>query len=81
MYPEWLFRLIEEGEADTYHANSYVLLHVNFGVPEEYEEGHLPGALYLDTNQLEDSLNDWNRRSPAEIEARSCRSESAPTPR
>lgn len=69
VYPEWLFRLIEEGEADTYNANSYVLLHVNFGVPEEYEEGHLPGALYLDTNQLEDSLNDWNRRSPAEIEA------------
>ena len=37
-------------------------------MPEEYEEGHLPGALYLDTNRLEDPA-DWNRRSPAEIEA------------
>ncbi len=41
---------------------------MNFGVPEEYAENHLPGALYLDTNRLEDP-EDWNRRSPAEIEA------------
>jgi len=40
-----------------------------FAFPEEYEDGHLPGAVYLDTNQLEDSSNDWNRRIPAEIEA------------
>jgi thiosulfate/3-mercaptopyruvate sulfurtransferase len=47
---------------------SFVLLHVNFGVPEEYAEGHIPGALYLDTNSLEDP-GDWNRRSPEAIEA------------
>jgi thiosulfate/3-mercaptopyruvate sulfurtransferase len=46
---------------------SFVLLHVNFGVPEEYAEGHIPGALYLDTNSLEDPA-DWNRRSPEAIE-------------
>jgi len=46
----------------------FVLLHVNFGVPEEYAEGHIPGALYLDTNWLEDPT-DWNRRSPAVIKA------------
>ncbi len=51
VYPEWLFELINWSKADTYRGNSYVLLHVNFGVPEEYEEGHLPGAIYLDTNQ------------------------------
>ena len=46
----------------------YLLFHVNFGVPEEYVDGHLPGALYLDTNQLE-SPRDWNRRSPEDLEA------------
>ncbi len=46
---------------------SFLLLHVNFGVPEEYAEGHIPGAHYLDTNWLEDPA-DWNRRSPDAIE-------------
>jgi thiosulfate/3-mercaptopyruvate sulfurtransferase len=45
-----------------------LLFHVNFGVPEEYEENHLPGALYLDTNRLENP-DDWNRRTPQELEA------------
>src|SRR5205823_895861 len=44
------------------------LFRVNFGVPEEYADSHLPGALYLDTNQLE-SARDWNRRSPEELDA------------
>src|SRR5436190_6066865 len=46
---------------------SFLLFHVNFGVPEEYAEGHIPGAHYLDTNWLEDPV-DWNRRSPEAIE-------------
>ena len=46
----------------------FLLFHVNFGVPEEYAEGHIPGALFLDTNWLEDPA-DWNRRSPEVIEA------------
>ena len=47
---------------------AFRLFHVNFGVPEEYAEGHIPGAFYLDTNWLENPV-DWNRRSPAEIDA------------
>ncbi|MFL5707794.1 MAG: sulfurtransferase [Chloroflexota bacterium] len=46
----------------------FLLFHVNFGVPEEYAEGHIPGARYLDTNWLEDPA-DWNRRSPEAITA------------
>lgn len=44
-----------------------LLFHVNFGVPEEYADGHIPGAIYLDTNWLE-SPTDWNRRGPAELD-------------
>ncbi len=68
VHPDWLRRLLEGEQPDTYRGSRFVLLHVNFGVPEEYEEGHLPGALYLDTNRLEDPA-DWNRRSGEEIEA------------
>lgn len=68
VYTEWLRELIDGSSPDTYDGSGYLLFHVNFGVPEEYEENHLPGAIYLDTNRLEDPA-DWNRRSPAEIEA------------
>jgi thiosulfate/3-mercaptopyruvate sulfurtransferase len=47
--------------------DDFLLFHVNFGVPQEYEESHLPGALYLDTNWLENPVN-WNRRTHAELE-------------
>ena len=49
----------------------FLLFHVNFGVPEEYEESHIPGALYLDTNRLEDPA-DWNRRDAGRARRRAC---------
>ena len=68
VHPAWVRRLIAGGRPDTYPGRGFAVLHVNFGVPEEYEEGHLPGALYLDTNRLENP-DDWNRRSPDELHA------------
>jgi thiosulfate/3-mercaptopyruvate sulfurtransferase len=68
VHPEWLRRLLDGGRPDAAPAGPFRLLHVNFGVPEEYEENHIPGALYLDTNRLENPT-DWNRRSPQELEA------------
>jgi molybdopterin synthase sulfurtransferase len=65
---EWLRRRLAGEHPEAAGNDPFVLLHVNFGVPEEYEENHLPGALYLDTNRIEDPA-DWNRRSAAEIEA------------
>lgn len=65
---DWLRRLLAGETPEAAPAGRSVLLHVNFGVPEEYQENHLPGALYLDTNRIEDPAT-WNRRSPAEIEA------------
>lgn len=63
VHGDWL-RLVLEGRAvEAAPAGPIRLFHVNFGVPEEYAEGHLPGAVYLDTNRLEDPA-DWNRRGP-----------------
>jgi 3-mercaptopyruvate sulfurtransferase SseA len=68
VHPEWLHRLISGQQPDTYAGNGFAVFHVNFGVPEDYEVEHLPGALYLDTNALESAV-DWNRRSAEELEA------------
>ena len=65
---DWLRRVLAGEQPEAAPTGRALLFHVNFGVPEEYAEGHIPGALYLDTNRLEDPA-DWNRRSPAELEA------------
>ena len=65
---EWLRQVLDGERPEAAPAGKFLLFHVNFGVPEEYEDGHIPGALYLDTNWLEDPA-DWNRRSPEAIDA------------
>jgi molybdopterin synthase sulfurtransferase len=64
---EWLREVLDGGRPEAAPEGPFILFHVNFGVPDEYAENHIPGALYLDTNWLEDPV-DWNRRSPAAIE-------------
>jgi len=71
VHTEWLRQVLEGGRPEAAPAGPFLLFHVNFGVPEEYEESHIPGALYLDTNRLESS-DDWNRRSPEELEQALC---------
>ena len=64
---DWLRQVLAGERPEAAPEGRFVLFHVNFGVPEEYAEGHIPGALYLDTNWLEDPA-DWNRRSPEALE-------------
>ena len=71
VHPEWLAQLLAGGQPEAAPQGRFLLFHVNFGVPEEYEENHLPTALYLDTNELENP-DDWNRRSPRELETALC---------
>ncbi|MDQ6713304.1 MAG: rhodanese-like domain-containing protein [Candidatus Dormibacteraeota bacterium] len=68
VHADWLRQLLGGGRPEAAPAGAFRVFHVNFGVPEEYEENHIPGALYLDTNQLENH-KDWNRRTPDELEA------------
>jgi thiosulfate/3-mercaptopyruvate sulfurtransferase len=65
---DWLADLLAGGSPEAAPTGDYLLFHVNFGVPEEYAEDHIPGARYLDTHWLEDPA-DWNRRSPEALEA------------
>jgi thiosulfate/3-mercaptopyruvate sulfurtransferase len=67
VHTEWLRALLAGERPETAPAGAFTLFHVNFGVPEEYADGHIPGALYLDTNWLEDPA-DWNRRAPDVLE-------------
>ncbi len=66
--PEWVAQLLAGSRPDTYRGDDFAVFHVNFGVPEEFADGHLPGSYYLDTNWLE-AEHDWNRRSPSELES------------
>jgi thiosulfate/3-mercaptopyruvate sulfurtransferase len=71
VHTDWLRRLLDGERPEAAPAGRFLLFHVNFGVPEEYEENHIPEALYLDSNLLE-SPDDWNRRSPSELESALC---------
>jgi thiosulfate/3-mercaptopyruvate sulfurtransferase len=66
VHPSWLAALQAGSAPDHAPVGEWLLFHVNFGVPEEYLDSHLPGALYLDTNRLE-ARETWNRRTPEEI--------------
>jgi thiosulfate/3-mercaptopyruvate sulfurtransferase len=67
VHVDWLHQVLAGERPEAAPEGRFLLFHVNFGVPEEYAEGHIPGALYLDTNWLEDPA-DWNRRSPEAID-------------
>jgi molybdopterin synthase sulfurtransferase len=67
VHTEWLRQVLAGEPPEAAPGGRFLLFHVNFGVPEEYEENHIPGALYLDTNRLESPV-DWNRRSPEELD-------------
>jgi molybdopterin synthase sulfurtransferase len=67
VHTEWLRGVLAGERPEAPPADAVRLFHVNFGVPEEYADGHIPWALYLDTNWLEDPA-DWNRRSPEALE-------------
>lgn len=67
VHPGWLHELIQGREAKNGAGQGFVIAHVTFGVPEEYADGHIPGAIHLDTLALE-SPDTWNRRSAGELE-------------
>jgi len=62
----WLNKIIKTGSAPEYNNNKYVICHAHYQNKKDYEEGHIPQAIDLDTNLLESSKT-WNRRKPEEL--------------
>jgi len=70
VYPAWLQARLGDGiGAGT--DRSPIIRHANFDFLEDYEVGHIPGAVPLNTNLLEDPAT-WNRRPPDELEETLC---------
>ncbi len=62
----WLRDLLTDGVAPEYSNEKYAVCHAHYRNRADYEKGHIPGAIPLDTNTLE-SPKTWNRRTPAEL--------------
>jgi 3-mercaptopyruvate sulfurtransferase SseA len=67
IHPEWLRQLLTGSDPESGGAVPYILAHVNFDNWGDYDEGHIPGAIWLDTLLLEDDLT-WNCRTAEELE-------------
>ena len=64
----WLKTLFERGTAEEYDGEKFILCHAHYRNPGDDAQGHIPGAVALDTNTLE-SPETWNRRPPEELQA------------
>jgi 3-mercaptopyruvate sulfurtransferase SseA len=67
VHPGWLAQLISSRIAPDFGGGSYILAHVSFDNRDDYDQGHIPGAISLDTLFLEEP-EQWNRRNPEELE-------------
>ncbi|MFW5663853.1 MAG: rhodanese-like domain-containing protein [bacterium] len=69
VYPAWLSTLLSEGTPPHYeNGENFVVCHAHYRNYDDYLQGHIPGAIALDTLTLE-SPETWNRRSPQELKA------------
>jgi thiosulfate/3-mercaptopyruvate sulfurtransferase len=64
--PQWLHGLIRDERPMGCERKRFVLCHAHYDYYEDYEKGHIPGAIALNTLALE-SPETWNRRSPDEL--------------
>ena len=60
--PRWVHQLIQEGDSEEYR-----IVEVAWRKVKQYEAGHLPGAVYLDTDEFE-SEPMWNVVSADQLE-------------
>lgn len=67
VYPQWVYSLIS-GQSPPLYSNgkNFVVCHAHYRNHQDYLLGHIPGAISLDTLELE-SPEMWNIRSAAEI--------------
>lgn len=68
VHPEWLHDLLAGRQVEAAPAGGFAVFHATFAGPEEFLDGHIPGAFEIDTNTLESPMS-HNRRLPEELEA------------
>lgn len=68
VYPDWVKEVLRGGDPPAGPEGDWVVCHVHHDNIGDYEAGHIPGAIPLNTLRLE-SPTDWNRRPPDELEA------------
>ncbi len=68
VYPEWVQELVAGRRPPEYDGNRFVVCHSHYMNRPDYDAGHIPGAIALDTLELE-APETWNRRSPAELKS------------
>jgi len=66
VHPRWLKDLIDGKKPEHYDNDKFVICHASYAYREDYESGHIPGAIYLNTVMLE-AERDWNRRTPEHL--------------
>ncbi len=66
VHPAWLNQLIHERQVPGKPSQPFIIAHVTYKSPEEYSHSHIPTAIHLDTNALEESEYK-NRRPPNEL--------------
>lgn len=65
--PDWVQSVIDGNQEES---EDYVILEVSWGEEEDsptYSEGHIPGAVHMNTDKVE-SEEFWNYRTPKEFE-------------
>ena len=66
VYPQWLNAVMAGEGAEHFDGGPVVVCHASFNNRLDYEDGHIPGAVFVDTLMLE-APETWNRRSPEEL--------------
>ncbi len=67
VHPAWINDLINGKNPESYDAKNYKIFEVSWGQPTDYNDGHIPGAIHLDTNEIEEEPL-WNRKSDGDLE-------------
>ena len=67
VHPSWVRQLASSEEPAGFAAERWIICHSHYRNRADYEIGHIPGAIALDTELLE-SPDTWNRRSPEQLE-------------
>jgi thiosulfate/3-mercaptopyruvate sulfurtransferase len=67
VHPRWLHQLVSGERPPEFNGKKYALCHCHYRNRADYDIGHIPGAISLDTLELEHP-DTWNRRSADELE-------------